>query len=437
MPRPGPPPRNRRGGRGKQRRRGRRSFRKPALLTLVAVAAVVGLVAATSKVIAGPAVITGRRGSIPLAAGAQVVALPPPAAYRVVYRVENTAAGRTTVSTDEIAVSRPFDGRQVSRDGAPPGRGRTAAQLTTLGRIEVPTAGSQPRLLLQTPPATAGSDIRLDRVLPDLVAAGKALPREHRRVVGRTCRMHRFGGPVFAGVLEPYDAKSDTYADACVDGAGLVLEEIWVSKGERLRRKVAVELTVGRAVGPRVRIEGTFLGAKEGGGSVRPVDPASNPIGDSWRLDTVPAGFRLVGRFAVVPPQPAVLEDPTQADNRIAGVTDVWVRGADALILDQGGTVSRVAPFQEDKTQPQVPAGAAGMGRLGLDLRMTEVRVLIKGGRYARVAGTLTPKEITAIATGLRQVTGGTGLTYLDGPATPPTTAPPAKPEGAEDGHDH
>lgn len=406
-------------------------------MTLGVGAIVIGLVAATSQVVAGPVVITGRRGSIPLPSAARVTPGAVPAAYRIVYRVENTAAGRTTVATEEVAVSRPFDGRQVSRDGAPPGRGRTGAQLTTLGRIEVPTAGSQPRLLLQTPPATAGSDIRLDLVLPDLVSARKASPREHRRVIGRNCRVHRFGGPVFAGVLEPYDPKSTTYADACVDGAGLVLEEVWVSKGERLRRKVATELTLGRAVAPRIRIEGTFLTPKEGGGSVRPVDPASNPIGDSWRLDTVPAGFRFVGRFAVVPPQPAVLEDPTQADNRIAGVTDVWTRGADALILDQGGTVSRVAPFKEDTTQPQVPAGAAGMGRLGLDLRMNEVRVLIKGGRYARVAGTLTPKEIASVANGLRQVTGGTGLTYLDGPATPPTSAPPPKPEGfPDDGHD-
>src|SRR5205823_3628561 len=76
-------------------------------------------------------------------------------------------------------------------------------------------------------------------------------------------------------------------------------------------------------------------------------------------LPVAPAGFVETGRYAVVPPQPRTPLDPSARLRLVSGVRDVYVRGADVIVVDQGGTLGGVAPFRPVIGVPTVrtPAG--------------------------------------------------------------------------------
>ncbi len=355
--------------------------------------------------------ITGREGSVLVPGAPKVAITHVPLSYRITYRVETTSGTETKVSTEEMEVGRPFESRTVSLLGPPPGTARQSVRATSFGALENLAGDTSRPLIIQTAPDLAGGDLRVDIALSELEAAGRAIRREVRTVAGRRCQVFRFAEPILSGTIKPYVAGSDSYADECIDDGGMVLEDVWVTEGERLRRKVAT--SVSEAVAVSVSVTGPFVEPRQGGGAVRDVDPASHSIGDSYELPT-PAGFTYRGRYAVVPPQPVDPNDPSGRSKLVAGTADVWVRGSDVIILDQGGTLGGGAPFGEDETARVAEAGAAGRGRLVLDLRMNEVRVLVGGGHYVKVRATLPSSELRALAATLRKITGGTGLVYLD-----------------------
>jgi len=371
------------------------------------VSVMVGAVQLLSKP-AGP--VTGRAGSVLVQGASRLAITHVPMSYRIVYRVETTAGRRTQVSTQDVQVGRPFESRVETRLGPPPGSARQSVQVTSFGALETLAGDTSKPLIIHTVPDLAGADVRPDVDLAELERAQKALRREVRTVVGRRCQVFRFGEPILSGEVKPYAAGSKSFADECIDEGGLVLEDVWVTDGARVRRQVATSVREGEAV--TVDIKGPFVAPKDGGGAVRPVDPASHSIGDSYELP-LPPGFTYRGRWAVVPPQPIDPNDPNSRSRLLAGTADVWVRGADVVILDQGGTLGGSAPFAEDESAPAVQAGAAGPGRLVSSLRLNEVRVLLGGGHYVKLHATLASDELRALASTLKKVTGGTGLRYL------------------------
>jgi hypothetical protein len=192
-----------------------------------------------------------------------------------------------------------------------------------------------------------------------------------------------------------------------------VLEEVDFADGKLLNRRVTVEVEENARMPDRFfRTGKPEANVRQGGGSVRRVDPDSRPPGTFWEPSKGPVGFRRVGRYAVIPPQ-AGFGDPAQRSGIIAFTSDVWRHGIDVIVIEQGATLGGSAPFSRDPDARRVRVGALGRGEILYRLRPSEVRVLLKAGRFVRVVGTLTPSRLLAIARSLEKKPGGE-LVYLD-----------------------
>ncbi len=225
-------------------------------------------------------------------------------------------------------------------------------------------------------------------------------PVEIRKIAGRPCRF-----------------QIDASGSYCIDHAGLVLasdDGTTVDIATRVRvtpvPKTASAVTASLAEG--------FTDADLG--SVRPIDPASSPPGvPDWSLAAPPEGFTFVGRYAVVPLSPELLQRNSRKVN--AGVVDVYVRGKDSLVVDRGGRLDTSDVSDHDLgtlgDEQTVELGALGAGRSGIGgagpFGYREVRAAPQQGRYVVVAGTLPLDQLVSIARSLR-ATPGTTITYLD-----------------------
>jgi hypothetical protein len=373
---------------------------------LVALAVALGVLANTRR---DPAI--GRHGSTSLGRGQPVGMGDALAAYRIDYRVEEHLSGTVRVSTQKLWVRRPFESRLERWSDAPPGRRLQSTNIATLGRTLLGQADAA-ALISEQPPAVAPLDIRLAPSLRAALHDGDLQRNERRRVAGRVCQVYRSKSRLIGDTIAAPTTKS--FVDTCIDRDGLVLEEVQFTAGRRQSRQLAVHVdTRPRLNDDLFAIAKATLDVMHGGGSTRPVDPASSPPGQFQQLDAPPAGFTLLGRFSVVPPQPENFSDPLREDFRRAGVSDVFVRGADVVIVERGGTLRNQAPWAVDAANATIDLGTLGKGEIVLGGRSAEVRVLTGGGHYVRVFGTLPPNDLAAIARQLHPVPGGQ-LKFLD-----------------------
>lgn len=358
-------------------------------------------------------------GSLAIERRGELVIRSVPRSYRVVYRVDNFAGGEHVVTTEDVRVNRPLESRVERRSGEPT---RVAVQVSTFGRFSTRAGPDSEPSSIVTPPELAASDLRFDVALDPAAEQGLVVPRDWRRVAGRDCRVFRTAGPVGTGELLPYRSGAGEHADVCVDEDGLLLEEVWTSGGRTIRRKLATEVELGHRFSEELlRHEGTPEAPMEGGGSLRPVEPSSYPPGTSFLPTTVPDGFTLHGRYAVFPPQPNLTSDEATEEDRDrlrTSIVDVWTRGPDLLLLDQGGTLGNVDVFRRAAQADRIVVG----GDIGdaeadaiLGLRMNEVRILRGRGAWVRVRGTLPIADLVAVARDLQRVESETGnLTNLE-----------------------
>lgn len=316
-----------------------------------------------------------------------------PRAYSITFRVEDLETDGVRLTSAELIVERPFRSRLTT----------TGADFLSERVADFAYLG-EGAAVFTPPPQPAVSDIRGDL----LFASDDAV--EAREVAGRTCWVHRLGGPLTGGVVTPGETT-----DVCIDEEGLLLEQV-VREGRTITsRWVATAVDTSPDLGEDdFRVDGEPVAADAGGGSVRGVEPTSRSVGQFWELDSPPAGFSHEGRFAIVPPQAARVDDPETRVQVVAGVIDVWVSGIDVLLVDQGGTLGQVPPFGATPNSELVDLGAvARTAEVFCTPTGSEVRVLIPPGRYIRVAGSFAPDDLVAIARSLREVE-GEGLVYLD-----------------------
>jgi hypothetical protein len=256
-------------------------------------------------------------------------------------------------------------------------------------------------------PTPAPGDVRVD--LLDLGA-----PIETRTVLDRPCEVHRFGASLLTGVY----VDGDT-VEACIDADGLVLEEVVTVGDEVVERRLAESVRLD----PELRAA-TFVlegfeprSPDDGGGSLQAVEPTSRPPGVFFELGDAPAGFERMGRYAMVPPQRARLDDEITRPQYVAGVVEVWTRGLDVLVIEQGGTLGQVPPFGTDPNGELVDdlGAVASLGELLRSPHMNELRGLIPPGRYVKVRATLPVDELLEITRSLQRLEGdSTGLIYID-----------------------
>lgn len=316
-----------------------------------------------------------------------------PESYRAVYRAEGYDGSAVTVSTEEITVQRPFDGRVFIREGEPPGGAVQFEGRSTFATYANYT-GSGPAQVAGDAPSVALGDLRLGHILDELVARDLFVPGERRRLMlpdgaggeGRQCQAYRTGSSLQSlTVSAPTD---ENYTEACIDGAGLLLEEVTVVDGEVSQRLTATELELDLEVDPAIfTIEGERLGPEQGGAEVTEVDPAVAPVAGYWALDTVPDGFEHRGRYLV--------------EGQASSHVDVYVRGVDLLTVRQGAPAAE--PDESGTTGRDVDLGPLGPGRLIPGTTGSKVVAHPGDEWFVHVSGTLAPAQLEALASALRR----------------------------------
>lgn len=331
---------------------------------------------------------------VPGAAGPLAISVPP-ASYRAVYRAETYSGSTATVTTEDISIQRPFDGRVFIREGEPPGGAVQFEGRSTFGLYGNFTAGAVQ--VAAGAPAVALGDLRLASSLDALVGQGLFELRERRRAVlpaedgappeARECQVYRTGSPLQTLTISAPTATD--YVDACLDGTGLLLEEVAVAGGRLAQRLTATSIERDVAFDPGTfAVEGPRVGPDQGGAEVTEIDPSVSPGAGYWALDTPPAGFTHRGRFLVE------AEGPSHVD--------VYVRGIDLVTIRQG------PPAAEPEVRDTPPGGDVELGPLGparTTLAATGATVIAHPGSegFVHVTGTLAPAEIEAIAAALRR----------------------------------
>lgn len=373
----------------------------------IAVVAVVGVLAATTYlVLARDDAADPRAGSRRVETDSRFRIGTREEPYRIVYRLGDLSDDRVEQSVDEVWVRQPFESRlETSTDGELQGAQVSAMDRIRLGSLDDP-------LVIARVPGLAVSDVRVAPVLDDAIDAKLFELREQRVVAGRRCQVVRSGTLLGAGPLVPItDAE---HADSCLDGEGLLLEEILYHDSAPTLHRIATEVDTDPTIRGDLFDAGEItLPADEGGGSSLPVDPEVGATGPFWTLpgNDPPDGFERVRRLSVVPPQPerfAAQNDPAI----VAGVADVLVRGHDFVVVWQGGTVGRVDAYPPPREARRVEGGTLGDGELRLSALGTEVRFSQARGRFVHVIGTLGADELVAIARSLTAADGA-GLVYL------------------------
>lgn len=337
--------------------------------------------------------------------GTAATTLPPVASdrpaqvYRIVYQVTTPDAA----TTEELQVRRPFDARVIQRDAD----GEVSAQRwSTLGAIVTQSRGAEVAGL-SVAAATALGDSRLDRVADELIAAGRLTKGAPAAVGGRSCTY--FGERTTAAALpsgaDPSLTEAErinTVVDRCVDAQGIVLEERWSSPGgERLLTKRATTLQVGGDAELDLDPpDAEPMAAEQGNGSFRPLDQgAVVPFAERFSLPD-PEGFRFEGRYLVVPPRVGVPDTPSEVGLELA--TDVWVRGADVVLFDQGRGTGGATPFDDRLVWRPITLPELGPAELAGDIRGAEVRLRRPDGGFVRLAGTVPVDELVALAATIR-----------------------------------
>lgn len=335
-----------------------------------------------------------------------------PVSYRIVHRVETPSDGDVVVTTDELTVRRPFDSALRSYAGGSGKRdeGEQSRTVASFGRLLI--GGGEDALVLANPPAVSPSDIRLAPVLEAALGEGLLELGERREVLGRECQVYRSADPLGTGKLSAPTPEELT--ETCMDASGLVLEEVLTVQGEILFRRVAVEVDESPELSDEdFAIAPAPLDIDQGGGSVLRMEDGSRPPVPFWTLATVPDGFRACGRFSVIPPQPETTNDPFKRDLLRSSTVDVYVRGPDVVLLEQGGTLGGTHPFQLGDRP--VDLGPLGTGDIVLGTQGNAVRALLDRGRYLRLEGTLPVEQLTELARSVEQVDGGT-IAVVEGP---------------------
>lgn len=360
---------------------------KPVLISLAAVIVLCTVVA-----------LIGRGGGdehdrdsqgIPAAVGTDA-----PIAYRIVYQTTTP----DTVGTEEHVVHRPFDARVTVRDKDDK---VISERWSTLGRLVTRSQGAE-AVRIDTAIAPATDDVRPDRFRDLLVEAKQLVGHdETQQVGGRRCTFASEAGEIDTSDdgTQPSGDPVKVLVSRCVDQQGLVLEERWTTTtGDRVLTKRAVELEVGDDV-PGIDVpDASPLGVDKGNGAVTKVDDhARPPFREAFELPT-PEGFTFVGRYAVAPARLSRTPGAIPADADLALYTDVWRRGPDLLLLDQGATKGGAAPFDPSTRIRDVSLGALGQAELAGDLRSAEIRILRPDSGFVRLSGTIAPDELARLA---------------------------------------
>ncbi len=319
-----------------------------------------------------------------------------PGGYHAVYKAESYSGSKATLSTEDVTVQRPFNGRVDIREGTTPSGALQFEGRSTLGLYSNnDQSGSQQ--VSGDAPAVAFGDVRIGPSLGDLVGKGLFVLRERRHALGQDCQVYRTGSPLQS--LKITAPTATDYADACINADGLPLEEVTVVGGKLTQRLTATELVDDPGFEPNTfTITGDPVGFDQGGSVLKPIDVATAPAAGYWQLDP-PAGFDHTGRYQLLSPDQA-----TQgAGDPIQSYVDVYVRGLDILVLRQGPAAGEPDVSSAASAGDPVDVGPLGSARLMLSSIGPIVAAHPGTDSFVQLTGTVAPTDLQAMAGGLHQ----------------------------------
>lgn len=327
---------------------------------------------------------------------------PFPMSYEITYAVTTTGA-RTIEVLRAVA---PFDSRVENRSAS----ALLQSERETSFGILATRSGNGAPTVLQVPPSISGP--RLAEAVLSAEPLGLVERREVRSVAGRRCQVWRtsdVGGAT--AFLRPAPGN---FIDLCVGEDGLLLEEWQVSGGRGVRHRVARDVRVGAVDTATLHVlpQDGALAVDAGGGSNMRIGDDERPVGPFLEAPGPPEGFERFGRYRVVPPQPGLRVGGDRGKVRAATV-DVYVRGADAVTIEQGGVLDLSDPWRVESAFPDVDLGSSiGTGELVPGRLGNEVRALLGSGRYVRVSGTVPLDDLVTLARSLNRTDNGTGIGF-------------------------
>jgi hypothetical protein len=332
---------------------------------------------------------------VPGAAGRLAISSQP-TSYRAVYRAEGFGGSTATVSTEEVSVQRPFDGRVSIREGEPPGGAARFEGRSSYG-VYANYSDAGAAQVADDAPTVALGDVRVAASLDELVAQGLFVVGDRRRLLlpaqgsaqaqRRECQTYRTGSPL-QGLKITAPTETD-YVDVCLDATGLVIEEVAIVGDKLTQRLTAVSLEPDVTLDPAIfAIEGERVGPDQGGAEVTEVDRTVAPTAGYWGLDAAPAGFTHRGRYLVA--------------GEGSSHVDVYVRGVDIVTVRQGAPASE-PDLTDAGPRRDIELGPLGTGQLLMRSIGPTLIAHPAGEAFVHVTGTLAPAELQAIARSLRQ----------------------------------
>jgi hypothetical protein len=186
--------------------------------------------------------------------------------------------------------------------------------------------------------------------------------------------------------------------------------------GRTVMQRIATSVVTGAGVSTAdFELAGEQIPPQQGGGGVRALTVDSRPSsGPFWDMPRGPAGYTHAGRYAVVPSQPQAWEDTSTFNalgvpgSLVASVDDVYLRGPDAIVVEQGSTVSD-STFTPPPGESVDLGPVLGRGQLLLSASGSEiVAEPHEGRRFVRVIGTVPPEQLIAIARSMTLQPAGT-----------------------------
>jgi hypothetical protein len=328
-----------------------------------------------------------------------------PVAYHITYAV---TVPHARGYREELFVRRPFESVDeiITR-----GR-RTLETVMRLGDQVIRTSG--PATAVHTALAPTPRDVRIDPLAADAIRAGLLRVVGRARVLRTPCFVVRTAASLNSGPLRAFGAG--THVDSCVDARGLVLYEKTTRDGRTVMQRIATSVVTGAGVSTAdFELAGEQIPPQQGGGGVRALTVDSRPSsGPFWDMPRGPAGYTHAGRYAVVPSQPQAWEDTSTFNalgvpgSLVASVDDVYLRGPDAIVVEQGSTVSD-STFTPPPGESVDLGPVLGRGQLLLSASASEiVAEPHEGRRFVRVIGTVPPEQLIAIARSMTLQPAGT-----------------------------
>jgi hypothetical protein len=313
--------------------------------------------------------------------------------YHVTYRV---TASSGPASTQQLFVRRPFESfEEQIRNGK--------AFITSGIRLgdEILGGGNGEAMLVHTPMSPVKRDVRLDAVAAEAIRTHRLRIVGTASVLGTKCFVVRSAAPLNSGPLGVL--KGNSYVDSCVDRRSIVLDERTFTKGRLTTERRATSVRRDTK-GADFKMKGRTIPSSQGGGGVRELTIDSRPSsGPFWDIPSAPAGFVHTARYAVVPSQPQAYQNNLNPfglpGSLVVSIDDVYTRGADAIVIEQGSTVND-AKFTPPSGTDKVDLGSVlGQGQLLLSASASEVDAEPDGGvRFVRVVGTVPPPDLIALA---------------------------------------